>query len=205
MKTFTILQNQFLSKNVNAFYHDEYRRGNWNVQGSVENLICSFKNDITITPDFVMNRNKRILMDILKQDLTSILDSITPNTLTVCVIPRAKKDSEYFAYQKQFKEVVKQAVNTLNGFVDGTNYIQRIENTRTTHRDKAGFGGDGPLPYPGITCRTCSISDDVVNKDILLIDDLYTRSINIDEDALEALLKKGAKSVRFYAVGRTVF
>lgn len=205
MKTFTILQNQFLSRNVNAFYHDEYRRGNWNVRGSVENLICSFKNDISVTPNAIMAENKRTLMYILREDLLEIQNAIAPNTLTVCVIPRAKKDSEYFSYQKQFREVVKQTVDSLNGFVDGTNYIQRIVNTRTTHRDKAGFGGDGELPYPGITLHTCSISADVENKDILLIDDLYTKSINIDEDALEALLKKGAKSVRFYAVGRTVF
>jgi len=39
----------------------------------------------------------------------------------------------------------------------------------------------------------------------LLIDDLYTRTVNIDEDAIQALLDKGAHSVAFYAVGRTVY
>lgn len=41
------------------------------------------------------------------------------------------------------------------------------------------------------------------DKDILLIDDIYTKTINIDEDAIQALIESGAKSVTFYAVGRT--
>jgi hypoxanthine-guanine phosphoribosyltransferase len=30
------------------------------------------------------------------------------------------------------------------------------------------------MPYPGITKATCTISNEVKGKDILLIDDLYT-------------------------------
>jgi phosphoribosylpyrophosphate synthetase len=63
---------------------------------------------------------------------------------------------------------------------------------------------DGEKPYPGITKDTCKISDNVRGKDILLIDDLYTKTVNIDEDAIQALLNKGAKSIVFYAVGKTV-
>jgi predicted amidophosphoribosyltransferase len=60
------------------------------------------------------------------------------------------------------------------------------------------------LPYPGITKDTCTISDQVKGKNILLIDDLYTKTVNIDEDAIQALLDKEAKSVTFYSVGKTV-
>jgi len=38
----------------------------------------------------------------------------------------------------------------------------------------------------------------------LLIDDIYTKSINIDEDAIQALIDKGAKSIVFYAIGKTL-
>jgi hypoxanthine-guanine phosphoribosyltransferase len=65
------------------------------------------------------------------------------------------------------------------------------------------YGGDGDMPYPGITKHTCKISNEVKGKDILLIDDIYTRTINIDEDAIEALLEKRAKSVVFYSVAKT--
>ena len=44
----------------------------------------------------------------------------------------------------------------------------------------------------------------VKGKDILLIDDVYTKSINIDEDAIQVLLDKGARSVLFYCIGKTV-
>ena len=59
------------------------------------------------------------------------------------------------------------------------------------------------MPYPGITKATCNISDKVAGKDILLIDDIYTLDVNIDEDAIQALYDMGAKSVRFYAVCKT--
>lgn len=60
------------------------------------------------------------------------------------------------------------------------------------------------MPYPGITKETCIISNDVKGKEILLIDDLYTETINIDEDAIQALIDFGANSVVFYALGKTV-
>ena len=67
-----------------------------------------------------------------------------------------------------------------------------------------GFNNDGDLPYVGITNATCNISNDVRGKDILLIDDIYTKTVNIDEDAIQALLSKGANSVAFYAIGNTI-
>ena len=60
------------------------------------------------------------------------------------------------------------------------------------------------MPYVGITNDTCDISDAVIGKVVLLIDDLYTKSVNIDEDCIQALLDKGAKEVVFYSVGRTI-
>ena len=95
-------------------------------------------------------------------------------------------------------------MDKLANFDNGTKYIIRHTNTRTTHLDRNGEGGDGNLPYPGITKDTCTISDNVKSKDILLIDDLYTKTVNIDEDAIQALLDKGANSVTFYSIGKTV-
>ena len=94
-------------------------------------------------------------------------------------------------------------VDELKLFTNGTCYILRHTDTRTTHMDKSGWGGDGNLPYAGITKETCYISDEVIGKTILLIDDIYTSGVNIDEDAIQALLDKGAVDVVFYAVGKT--
>src|SRR5690606_2989861 len=103
-----------------------------------------------------------------------------------------------------FKVTVGDVINHINGFYNGTNYIVRHTDTITTHRQRAGHGGNGNSPYPNITKHTCNISDEVSGKDILLIDDLYTKGVNIDEDAIQAVLDKGAKSVVFYSVGKTV-
>jgi len=100
------------------------------------------------------------------------------NNLIVCVVTRAKEN--YRPNQLYFKRTVRRVVEKLEGLVDGTDYTIRKINTKTTHRARAVFGGDGDMPYPGITVNTCDIWPEVKEKDILLIDDLYTYSVNID-------------------------
>ncbi|MDR0830984.1 MAG: phosphoribosyltransferase [Prevotellaceae bacterium] len=194
----------FISKSINAFCHADYNGGGmWKIEGSIENMIWTLKNDVSPFPQrlpFV----KQQFTEILQTDLPQILTNSHFETLTVCVIPRSKEENYYRADQLFFRQIVSSVVNNLNGFANGTAYIVRHTDTRTTHLDRNGEGGNGNLPYPGITKNTCIISDNVKGKDILLIDDLYTKSVNIDEDAIKTLLDKGAKSVIFYAVGKTV-
>lgn len=59
------------------------------------------------------------------------------------------------------------------------------------------------MPYIGITKDTCTISDEVRDKHILLIDDIYTKDVNVDEDAIQCLLDHGAKDVTFFSIART--
>ena len=131
--------------------------------------------------------------------LPHILKLTGNNNLIVCAIPRAKVN--YNPDQLYLKKTISKVVNQLLGFIDGTNYIVRVIDTKTTHRARWGHGGNGDMPYPKITVNTCEISNNVKDKDILLIDDLYTNSVNIDEDAIQALYDKGAKSVVFYSIG----
>lgn len=143
------------------------------------------------------------MIEILSNDLPEILQMSKKKELLVCVVPRSKRDISYTTSQLLFKKNIKDCVANLDGFLDGTECIVRHTDTRTTHMDKSGYGGNGNLPYPGITKDTCNISG-VVDKDVLLIDDLYTEGVNIDEDAIQALLENGAKSVIFYSLGRTI-
>ena len=95
----------------------------------------------------------------------------------------------------------------MTGCINGVDYLLRHTNTRTTHLRYENKENDGLTPAqhgPGITVDTCHISPNVKNKDIILIDDLYTKTVNIDEDAIQALLDKGAKSVVFYSIGKTI-
>ena len=196
----------FFVKPINAFYNSDYLSGNNERRetiGTVENIITTLKNQFLEKSEDVLSQAENNLVEILKSDLPQILQKIQKENLTVCVIPRSKALTSYTPNQLIFKKAVSIAVKNLKDFSDGTDYIVRHTNTRTTHLDRSGYGGDGDLPYPGITKKTCTISNDVKGKDILLIDDLYTETVNIDEDAIQALLDNGAKSVVFYSLGKT--
>lgn len=206
METFQIESNEYLKTPIEAWYHSDYHNGGrWRQDGTIENIICTLKNDIRIKPanDVDLLNARQRLYDILYEDLKIMkyyheLYSITP--LTICVVPRAKVN--YMPHQLLFKTTIRQVVVALD-LNDGTDYIIRTVDTRTTHRNRSGFGGNGMLPYVGITRDTCAISEEVRGKDVLLIDDVYTRTINIDEDAIQTLLDNGANSVLFYSIGRT--
>ena len=43
----------------------------------------------------------------------------------------------------------------------------------------------------------------VKSKRILLVDDIYTEGVNIDEDAIQTLYEYGAKKVIFYSIAKT--
>jgi len=199
-----------LKHDTKAYYHSEYQGGgNWRIKGTIENLICTFKNDVTTYSPLVLENAKNALARILIQDFEEFFSAKEINgPLTVCVIPRSKKEDHYRPDQKFFRQTVADVIRYFenkgcNFFEDGTQCIIRHTDTATTHLERSGHGGNGKLPYCGITQDTCSISG-VKGKNILLIDDLYTKSVCIDEDAIQALYDSGANSVIFYSVGKTV-
>ena len=155
---------QFLNKKVQAFYHGDYESGGaWERQGTIANLIWTLKNDTNPFPKNLQNAINQ-LKGILRQDLAEIQKKANKE-LTICVIPRAKNEQNYRSDQLNFKRTVCEIANELANFEDGISYIIRSVNTRTTHLDKLGGGGDGDTPYPGITKTTCTISDEIKGKD----------------------------------------
>ena len=207
LKPFIIKTNPFLKQDIQSFYHKEYFGGNnnWNMEGRIEHLIWTIKNDEGCKEShrlYLSTACKR-LKNILYQDLLKIRNEIGID-LTVCVVPRAKEGFLYRKDQMLFRQIVSNVVNNLTSFEDGTKYIVRHTTTKTTHLRNSGEE-NSKSPYIGITKDTCYISDNIIGKNILLIDDIYTKSINIDEDAIQALLDKGAKDVWFYSIGKTHF
>lgn len=203
MIRFQISSNKYLSTSTNAFYHVPYTRfGN----PDNPNYLNDLKNTFNNFSEHKLQSAARELMAVLQEDLPQIFQSLGFNELTACVIPRAKEENDYQPNQQLFRATVKAAIAQIEGFIDGTNYIRRHTTTRTTHlrNPVPNFTNDGPLPYPGITSDTCSISPNISNGNILLIDDIYTPNVNIDEDAINALLNAGAQTVTFYAVGKTL-
>lgn len=199
MNSFTIQTNEYLNINIQAYYRHDYTT--YGTEGNPD-FINHLKNQFGDTSVSTLQNAVNELIEVIKEDLPKI-KSLHNTNLTVCVIPRAKAESHYSDNQKLFKRVIASVVEKLSGFTNGTSYVIRNINTKTTHMNRSGYGGDGDMPYVGITKATCKISSDVRGKDILLIDDIYTKGVNIDEDAIQALLDNGAKSVIFYAVAKT--
>jgi hypothetical protein len=200
MNYFTITPNEYLNKNIQAYYRHDYTT--FGTEGNPD-FINHLKNTFDSTSLSVLQAAVNELIKVLYEDLPEIKNLHGNTNLTVCVIPRAKAETSYSDNQKLFKRVISSVVNKIGGLANGTNYIIRLTNTRTTHMNRSGYGGDGDMPYVGITKATCHISNEVRGKDILLIDDIYTKGVNIDEDAIQALLDNGANSVTFYSVAKT--
>jgi hypothetical protein len=209
MRKFTLKKNECLEQDTQGYYHTDYvAYENRNEVDNYPMYILTLKNDL--------NRNwwqsklqnaQRELLEVLLNDLPNVLSETKLNQLTVCVVPRAKADNTYRQDQLLFKATIRDAINQLgNNFVDGTNFIERHTNTKTTHirRPVDGFNNDGSEPYSGISQETCNFSNNIKGLDILLIDDIYTQDVNIDEDMIQALLNFGANSVVFYSIGKTI-
>ena len=201
MEVLDIEVNEFLQHKIKAYYHGYHRRWNNTEVGYINTL----KNDDGTFSDqrrefgYTLSSAKESLYKALEQDLQIIANS-TLNKLTICVVPRSKCNNNYIPTQLLFISTIKKFVlNNLGRFNDGTDYITRNIDTPTTHNTRNYHS-----VAVGITKRTCDISDNVKGKDILLIDDIYTKSVNIDEDAIQAIYDKGANSVIFYALGRTM-
>ncbi len=201
-------QDRYLNVDITAFYSKDYHRMRDHNQSYYINII---KNDDLRMSESELNCAVKKLEKLLSQDLPKIYYTLNEKLileeeikpLTACVVPRAERKSSYKEEQLLFSKTVQKVVKRLdNFFIDGCDYIVRNIDTATTHRRRNHCKLDDKLkaPYPGITCETCDISDNVKNKNILLIDDVYTKRKYVAEDAIQALLDKGAKSVYFYAV-----
>lgn len=203
MRPFQIQANACLQSPTRGYYHLPYvgygKPGN-------PDYINDLKNTFNSYPEDKIAAAVHRLRQVLASDIAALYAQLGHAELTVCVVPRAKAEHAYHPQQQLFRQVVREVVRTCAGTVDGTTYILRHTNTKTTHIRKSlpTHPNDGPEPYPGITADTCTISPLIRNAHVLLIDDIYTYGVNIDEDAINALYGAGAQSVTFYAVGKTV-
>lgn len=60
------------------------------------------------------------------------------------------------------------------------------------------------MPYVGITKDTCQIDHPMIlNKNVILVDDIYTEDVFVAEDCIQTLLDLGAKSVILYVIAKT--
>lgn len=102
MRTFTILANEYLDRNIQAYYHTDYvghnNPGNPDYLNTLKNTFGNFTSER-------LNNACHELETVLMQDIPQIFESLHCESLTVCVIPRAK--AEYQTNQLLFKSTVK--------------------------------------------------------------------------------------------------
>ena len=199
---YTIKTNNYLKSEVKGYYHQFYvghlKPGNPDFLNTLKNQFNTGN-----LQELILARD--IVIDILIEDIPRIISEEQINDCTLVCVPRAKSYKSYTVNQLLFKEAIGLSTTKLKNVKDGSDFIRRIINTFTTHlRYATHIENDGKKPYPGITKDTCSIQyDQIQNQNIILIDDIYTANVNIDEDCIQWLIDCGARKVIFYSIGLT--
>ena len=191
-------RDAFLGRDVDLYFHAPYYGFS-----SAENTlryVNYLKNDRR-GYDKLIASSEDMAAKVLAADLAELVGMYGP--LTVCGIPRSKRESVYPPEKMGLKRAIRKAITMNPNLADGMDYIVRHTNTLCTHRSYWGYGGDGEGPRPGLMRDTCNLSADIAGKNIVLVDDIYTAGVGIDEDGVQALLDAGARSVIMYAFGCT--
>jgi hypothetical protein len=212
---FDIQPNDYLFQNTIGYYNRNYLGFN---RPNNPNFLNTLKNTFNTENLVKLLSAQNEVMQILENDIKDIMGLHMTKCVCVCV-PRAKALNTYTNSQLLFKDAISRVITTINKtknlfqIQDGTDCITRINNTRTTHLpERTGrttisgqdYKNDGSMPYPGIIKDTCQINKNkIYGKDIILIDDIYTKSVNIDEDCIQAIYDNGANNIIFYAIVKT--
>ena len=210
MEKFIIGKNDYLSRDVEGYFNCYYR--GYKEPGNPD-FINTLKNTFNNIPlsELISAKNNAVMR--IRTDLQTLINQNRFTPCTIVCIPRAKELRSYTSNQLFFIQAVSEAARMVSGAADGTTCIQRHSNTKTTHLKRetgrtTAYGkenrNNGPSPYPGITKDTCYINQSLIRgKNVILVDDIYTKSCNVDEDCLEALYNLGANKVIFYSIAYT--
>lgn len=211
LRMITLPKNAFLHKDTNCYFVLDYLR--YGQPGNPE-FILTLKNTFNKESISALNRARKKVKDILCEWVPQVMNHAKLSSCTMICIPRAKALSSYTSNQLYFLAGVSEAAQLISGVKDGTDMIVRKTDTKTTHlkftvervkADGSRQANTGSDPYPGITETTCWIDKKSVRgQNIILVDDIYTAGINIDEDCIQAMYDAGASQVILFAIARTV-
>ena len=202
----------FLKRNSVCFYVLDYLRFD---DPDNPQFILDLKNSFDNESPETLNAAKETARDILVRWAPEVMRRMNMRACTMVCIPRAKAFDTYTDTQMYLLKAVSEAAQALadRGVTDGAGAVRRVISTRTTHlpdrteRVTAGGGREantGDKPYPGITNRTCEIDAGLIRgRDILLVDDIYTGGVYIDEDCIQALYDAGAARVILFTLSCT--
>ncbi len=195
---FLIEKNEFLKENIIGYFHQYYTGYNRPGNPQAVNIL---KNTYNNKSEEELLNAARSILNVMVDDVSKIIEIHNMENCVLLVVPRAKRLDFYQEGQLLFRYIVEVTANRLN-LINGVDYIVRVKDTRTTHLKKHDLNGD--LPYIGITNDTCVFKSEFIKgKSVILIDDIYTKTVNVDEDCLQSILDLGAKKVIFYCIGYT--
>ncbi|QLB13842.1 hypothetical protein EV697_10627 [Bisgaardia hudsonensis] len=199
--------NNYLSQKVPLVYFCDYLRAK---EPSNPNFLLVFKNKDNIQPIPMLEKASSILNLILEFTFSvhfgklNYTQKASKNNLVMVCVPRSRKEGELTDTQKYFRKTVSDFAKNHPLIGDATSAIIRIKNTATTHLSRGAYATDGNMPYPGITKDTCYIDESQIKgKYVILVDDIYTKSVNVVEDCAQALLDYGAYKVMVFTIAKT--
>lgn len=210
LRSFTLLKNRFLRKDTACYYVLDYLR-----YGVPDNpyFILTLKNTFNSESADDLAQAMDMTCNILLRWVPTVMSNEGLSSSVMVCVPRAKALNTYTPQQCGLLSAVSEAAELLENVTNGTDAIVRVVNTKTTHlrntvsrvtANRIKEPNTGAEPYPGITRDTCQIDARLIRqKDILLVDDIYTAGVNIDEDCIQALYDAGAKSVTLFALSCT--
>ena len=207
LSRYSLEPNSYLTKKITAFYDCVYMKSNLDGSGfslRVSDAIRKLKNTFNCESENELFSAKNYIRTIATTDLNQIIKQERIEKPIIICVPRSKAD--FSDKQLLFRKAISEAANNTIA-TNGAEYIKRIRNTKTTHLTntrKGDMSGDGNMPYPGITNDTCHLNGSISGRNVILVDDIYTKTVNVDEDCCQFLLDNGAKSVILYTICKTM-
>lgn len=204
MKIDTIEANRYLSKDIKLFYDLDYTGFGNSKNPDFLNIL---KNTFAKEDDLALKNSKDSVRKYIHCFLEGIIKKHYGVKFVICSVPRSK--ANFSPNQLLFQKAISEAIFDLNKkyfnvLIDGVNVIKRTKNVKTTHIKSPNYANDGDYPYIGITRNTCIIDNErIKNANVILIDDIYTKTINIIEDCVQTLLDFDANVICVYCIAQT--
>ncbi|MCL2630403.1 MAG: hypothetical protein FWD49_02620 [Firmicutes bacterium] len=200
MKVFIIKENHYLNKDIVGFYRSDYvgyqKEGNPDFINKLKNM-TRVNGELDLIEEFVT------VAKILTEDLGKLTNIPNYAGSAICAVPRSKADCSYHKSQLLFKKALASVADSLN-CENCTDAIKRVSDTKTTHNWRLK-NNKGSAPYKGITKDTCKINSKAFKeKNVILVDDIYTDGVHVVDDCIQTLLDLGAKNVLLYVVAKTL-
>lgn len=199
MKKHMIPKNSYLSDDTVCYYNRDYigyqKHGNPDFINRLKNMTGRY-DELDLVRDFLK------VFDLAYKDIPQIIDEEHLENCAVAIIPRSKAEKTYVPSQLIFKKAISCVADKLNLY-NATDAIRRVIDTKTTHSWRLE-NNSGKMPHRGITKESCNIDSSLFrNKDVILVDDIYTEGVYVAEDCMQTLLDFGAKRVILYVIAKT--